>query len=250
MCTVDKKNSISIMYWNAQGIKTKLDELTRFLTNNKCDVVCLCETFLKNNNTLHINNYKCIRKDRLTGRLGGLAIIIKSSIQYNEIQLPRTDLLECMGIEIVCDNRKVILINSYLPGGATDKQINDNYNNDLIALTSRTEPYFIVGDLNSKHTSWNNMKNNTAGTILHTASSLSNFLIYHPDEHTYCPMSTYKRPSTIDLLISNGKVNILDLTVRKIFSSDHIPVMCKAEISLTLTSVQRYNFHKADWKLF
>lgn len=77
MYTVHKSNSLSLMFWNAQGVKSKVEELEKFLKINSCDVVCICETFLKEKHKLSFTNYICLRKDRTTGRLGGLAILIK-----------------------------------------------------------------------------------------------------------------------------------------------------------------------------
>ena len=70
MSTAHRKNILSFMYWNCQGIKSKIDELSRFLKSSTCDVVCLNETFLKGNQR---QGFTCIRKDRDSGRLGGLA---------------------------------------------------------------------------------------------------------------------------------------------------------------------------------
>lgn len=251
MSTVHRKNHIKIMFWNSQGIKSKIAELIKFLKNNDVDVVCLCETFLKQNHTFHIDGYICIRSDRAIGRLGGLAILIKSTIQASEVLMPNTSLIECMGLEINNGNRSLTIIAAYLPGGANDQLIRGNYSNDLNLLCSgRTDPFIIAGDLNSKSLQWNNTRNNLAGNILENFVNNSQMEVYFPLEHTYCPMSLYKSPATIDILLSNSLIAIDSIHCKKIFTSDHLPVFCRAEIEVDCVSVKRYNFAKANWTLF
>lgn len=117
-------------------------------------------------------------------------------------------------------------------------------------LLSFRNAYFVVGDLNSKHGDWNCTTNNTAGTILQDVSANNNFFVEHPPTHTYCPMSIYKAPSTIDLLLTNHKVNLTSILSKQIFSSDHIPVICKADMCIDYIRVLRFNYRLADWNKF
>lgn len=240
------------MFWNAQGLKRteKSQELANYLKRDQMDIICICETFLKERNNFSIDGYECIRRDRTVGRLGGLAILIKSSIKYKQIGCPSTALVECMGIELQNNDKKLIIMNAYLPGGATSLEIQRHYKNDLIALTNTREAFYIVGDLNSKHYDWNCSSNNLAGNILKSLADTNNFFIEHPQQNTYCPMSMFKSPSTIDILITNGKIAITDLYTRNIFSSDHIPVICSVNMYIEYINVKRFNFNKADWPKF
>lgn len=238
------------MYWNAQGIKSKTEELGRFLNRTNIDVVCLCESFLKGRNRFSIDGYTCIRKDRTIGRLGGLLILIRNGLVFNEIISPHTHLVESMSIEITCNNKQLKIINTYLPGGTSDAQIQSHYRNDLVAMTNTNEAYFVVGDLNSKHSNWNCSSNNTAGIILDTFTTTNNVFVEFPASHTYCPMSTFKRPSTIDLLLTNHKINISSIETKSIFSSDHLPVIVKADMCVEFIRTLRYNYRYADWTKF
>lgn len=51
-------------------------------------------------------------------------------------------------------------------------------------------------------------------------------------------------PSTIDLVLTNYKVNLANIT------ADHIPVLCKADMSVDYIRVLRYNYRFADWNKF
>lgn len=189
-----------------------------YLVTNNIDIACICETFLKPNQKFVMGEFKCIRIDRTIGRLGGLAILVNKSIEYKEIAVPNTNLLECMGIEIQCNNKSLKVMNVYLPGGASDQLINQNYENDLLNITNLNDPYIIVGDLNSKHTDWNCDVSNVAGNILKRTSDNSNFFIDWPPHHTYCPMSVHKSHATIDLILTNYKIPINSISTRSQFS--------------------------------
>lgn len=243
-------HNLTFMYWNCQGIRSKVEELTKFLQNSPIDLICLNESFLKDNNRFNINGYNCIRKDRLIGRLGGLAVLVRNGLKFNQINCPTTLLMECMGVEIANGTGKLIIINAYLPGGSSNTEITRHYQNDLLALTNTNDAYFIVGDLNSRHSQWNCSNNNTAGNILQTLAATNNFSVYYPNDHTYCPLSVYMSNSTIDLVLTNHKVNLLSIETKSLFSSDHLPVLCRADISISYERVIRHNYRKADWSKF
>ena len=64
-------NVLRVVFWNARGITNKLTEFTKFIYDNNLDLICVCESFLKNDNGLHIRGYKCVVENRI-GRFGGL----------------------------------------------------------------------------------------------------------------------------------------------------------------------------------
>ena len=250
MCTVHKKTKLTLMFWNCQGIRSKVEELSLFLKSSSCDIVCLSETFLKNNHRFALDGFACIRNDRTSGRLGGLAILIRNDLVYKQITCPLTNLVEVMGIEIECDNKKLIIMNAYLPGGAKDSEVGRHFQSDLISLTNTSDPFCIVGDLNAKHTDWHCCSNNAAGNILRTTSINNNFFVEHPGAYTYCPMSVHMSHSTIDLMLTNHKHELFNIYTRNIFSSDHVPVVAEIGISVEFVSKIKFNYRYADWPKF
>ena len=71
-------STIKIIYWNPNGILTRIHELYYYMIANHIDVACLCETFLK----FHTNppshpDFTLHRRDRIDGIRGGIAISIK-----------------------------------------------------------------------------------------------------------------------------------------------------------------------------
>ena len=168
-------------------------------------------------------------------------MFIRNNLKYDQIICPSTNLIECMGIEIHCGNSKLIRINAYLPGASSVSAIRNFYQQDLLSLTNLRDAFFIVGDLNSKHVNWNCSTNNLSGNILENVSSNNNFFIEYPPTHTYCPMSIHFANSTIDLLLTNYKVPLSRIETKKIFASDHLPVLCEAATLIEYIRLERYN---------
>lgn len=249
-------SALKIMYWNAQGMYGKFNELVELLRVEEIDIACISETHLTSNMTLKdIPNYHTIRKDRIT-HLGGLVTLIKQNIKFEETDCGQTGVIEYSATSILEGNTKFILCNTYLPGGARSSEIKLNFKKDLQNLLSYNNNHhgvIMVGDINAKHKSWNNPKNNAAGNILYKFSQTSNYLVAFPPDPTYVPMTNKKKPSTIDLLISNGVISTSRPYTKNILTSDHVPVFTRVHIthrSSTMTSNNRPNFFKTNWKAF
>lgn len=105
---------VKVCYWNAQGLWSKLQEFLDMLRLESIDIACICEThFTDNTPPLTIPDYHTVRLDRPT-HMGGLLTLVRKMINFKEYKLNSTTLLEHSAI-IVCN--KVVLINTYLPGG-------------------------------------------------------------------------------------------------------------------------------------
>ena len=78
-----KQNSISISYWNVQGIINKIQD-TDFLKNiTHHDIIGLGETWLTtgNKNMLNLSSYYDYSVVRKNNKRGGVSILIKKSIK-------------------------------------------------------------------------------------------------------------------------------------------------------------------------
>ena len=68
---------------NARSLLPKIDELTALITTQPVDIVAVTEYWLHNdieNRLVLLNGYNLFRKDRATGRGGGVCVYIKSDI--------------------------------------------------------------------------------------------------------------------------------------------------------------------------
>lgn len=243
-----------ILFWNANSIHDKLDELYHLMTIKHIHIACISETFLKPHHKLTSHdNFVIHRNDRIEGRGGGVAIIIKKEISHKILPHTKTSLIENISVEISDDKNKSFIVSSiYLPGGTSHNLIKQHYARDLRKLTNYRKPYYLCGDLNSRHRYWNCFNSNQAGNILYDEHSKNNFLIKHSNDFTYFPSSARGNPSTLDLLITNGLHDVSDLNCIPL-SSDHLGVVFKVLIGEKFKSTQikaTYNFNLADWNCY
>lgn len=139
----DNMVDMKILYWNANGIARDLHELYNYLDQHQVDVALLCETFLKSESKINSNpDYYLYRLDRTTGSKGGVAILVKRGISHTILPHFGTSLIEAFGIEVKTTTTKISLITAYLPGGASNQQINSQYLNDLRLLHNRQRKLF------------------------------------------------------------------------------------------------------------
>src|SRR4051794_29065731 len=82
MSTKIKPKSLQIVYWNANGLLGKLDELVEFALRLAPDVMLVQETHLRANKSVKIPNYTGYRTDRALGRGGGTAAFVKNQIDH------------------------------------------------------------------------------------------------------------------------------------------------------------------------
>ena len=96
---------LSIVSWNANGIMAHLDDFTHFLSKGSCsaDIICLQETHLTCN-SLFVNGYSIITKNRVWKKGGGVAILIKNTFRFEEI--PVEGDMEAVGCKLFCSLEK------------------------------------------------------------------------------------------------------------------------------------------------
>ena len=90
---------INILQWNAQSLYAQEDELKHHLckSQNKVDIICIQESWLKPSKSYNIPGYNSIRCDRLSKSGGGTVIYIHPSHSYHEIKIDSA--IECCAVE-------------------------------------------------------------------------------------------------------------------------------------------------------
>lgn len=181
--------------------------------------------------------------------------MFKKSLIINQYTLPDLDIVEAMGISVHSRTNSLLfkLILLYLPGRIKDNEIANHFTTDIDKLSVGVAPLLIVGDFNAKNRAWNCNSNNKAGLLLQRYVLQNNLFIHAPDEPTYVPTSEFFSPSTIDLLLSNGKTSFWGLSTIKDFTSDHMPVKFKIHVDDAHNHdlpVSRYGYQFANWKSF
>lgn len=244
---------INIVTWNARGIRNKKEELYEFLLNNNIDICLLNETWLNQNVSIRHNEFYCYRNDRVGGRGGGVAIIIKKNIRHQLMPLMNTSLIENIGVKIFNSNGDSIDIYScYFPGGNTRSTDNkkQKFTSDLRKLSSSSNNYLLGGDFNSRHSMWGCSRANCWGNLLHDKLPNYNIQLVIPNEHTYISSSTGRQNSTLDIFLTNAINNFSEATVINDLSSDHLPVKLTFK-KLADNNLHRiFDYKRANWTRF
>lgn len=242
-------NHIKIIFWNVNGINSKKHELYHHMRSNFIDVACLSETFLKPHIKMARDpDFAIYRKDREDGQRGGVAIIIRKDVSHRQLPSLNTKLIENVGVEVdLVDGSKINIFSVYLPGGSLNIDLTKSLKNDILEITGRRQSYIACGDLNAKHRQWNCERANKAGNILYELYCRENFIITHPEEHTYIPTDTARRKSTIDIALTNG-LHHIESIVNSPLISDHTAV----EMSVIARQERKQkreqlDYSKANW---
>ena len=213
-----KPYSLSVVFWNANGLAPKRDELHEFVSRHNLDVILVQETFLKPDINPKIPNYRLYRNDRLTGRGGGTAIYVKSSIEHHLFYTPALQHIEATTVIINTSSAgPVKFVSAYNP---PNKRILDT---DLDSLLIDNIPTIIAGDLNSKHPNWNSRVTNTNGKILNSYIELNtNCIAAGPFTPTHF---SHNRPDILDIAVLKDCPLTFSLDTLNDLSSDHNPVL-------------------------
>lgn len=248
-------NQASIMLWNAQSIRHKINELTNFLLLHNIIICLISESWLTPGESCSVPNYTLYRKDRHSTNVkkrnigGGVIIAIRNDIPHKQIPDLELDIIETIGIEV----HGVHIYSAYFPGTKLNSQKLQAYKCDIIKISSIRKKFLIGGDLNSKHRFWNCIKRNRAGQILFEEMSKRNFMVHFPNSPTYFPPQANKSsPSTIDMFLTNGYNDVSDIFTINDLSSDHLPVCFKLDFSTVFKSAPRTQrcYARANWTLY
>lgn len=240
-------DKLNVMFWNCRSIRNKYIELFDFLLRENIDVCLLSETWLKPLNRLYHPSYNCIRVDRETTG-GGVALLIRKTINYVELPVVNTEMIENVGIEIISNtSTNIKIFSTYFPGGSSSRELQRKFNSDLRKLFSQTGHYILCGDMNSRHRNWGCLRANSWGNILTQFTSFFPITILNTDDPTYIPSSSRSTPSTLDLIMTNVPYFVSQPVVANELGSDHLPVKFYLHFSPTLNNHVDLDYSRANW---
>ena len=210
----------NVVNLNICHLKPKLDEIRILLSpTNNIDVLGICETFLHDNiddDVLQMEGYSLERKDRVTGRGGGVVIYISNRISYKRVFDFESD-IESIWLQILLKNtRPIFLCSVYRPPSSTVNWI-DGFSCQLDKVTTLDNEVYIMGDLNIDFNTENHSPDNKywLNTIeLHDLTQL----IDVPTRVT-CHSSTI-----IDHIYTTNPELISNIFVPNVALSDHFPI--------------------------
>jgi endonuclease/exonuclease/phosphatase (EEP) superfamily protein YafD len=136
---------LKVIAFNANGIWRQRYELGKQLQDLHTDVALLSETVLKPHKRFCIKNYHFYRTDRLPGRKGRTAVVVKKGIPHNHVDLPPLASIEATGAFIPIGNSEVLL-------AAASKSQGHAWNDTNITELYRfRHKSILAGDLNARN---------------------------------------------------------------------------------------------------
>ncbi|GFU79599.1 RNA-directed DNA polymerase from mobile element jockey [Trichonephila clavipes] len=213
------RSNLTVISWNANGIRSRIEEFRSFIADWNPDIVNLQETHLQTCHNFIFPDYNIYRNDR-TFRGGCTAIMIKRSIPHHQIVLNNNS-LETTAIKLTRqDDESVTIVSAYRP---PRKPLPEQ---DLHRIF-RSQGYVLVaGDLNAKHVSWSPLtQQNVPGTTIRRFCDNTGYALVASSEPTRFHWNC--RNTTIDIAICKG-MTVSECTSIPELSSDHNPVLFEA----------------------
>ena len=241
-----RANGTQILFWNAQSIKPKKQELLHLLQSNKIPIALINETHLHPQNKFTTRNFIPYRADRQDRRGGGVAILIHKTIEHHKITIPQLNRMEAVAIQLKINNNPVTIMSIYNPPGDIDI-------NDLEILLQLSKSVILAGDLNSKHTDWGCQTSNQAGVKLRDLflNGQQDFEILAPSDPTHYPDQANHSPDILDIAIVKNVSHGIAIQIYNSLDSDHLPVLLKLDMEAEETTPSSYlQYDLANWEQF
>ena len=235
-----------ILFWNAQSIQHKKQELLNLLQSDRIPVALINETHLRAEDKFSTRNFTSYRSDRQDRRGGGVAILVHKTIDHHKIEIPPLNRTEAVAIKLEANGHPVTIVSVYNPPGDIDTD-------DLEALLQISNSVIIAGDLNAKHRDWQCKTTNPPGTKLYDLyyNGNQNFQILAPAEPTHIPDQVSFEPDILDIaLVKNVRNNITIKTLNNL-DSDHLPVLLTMRGQIKFAEQRSFlQYHLANWERF
>lgn len=153
-----------ILFWNYQDIVERCTELLNFVQEHNICILLLNETHLTNNRHFKLPKFFSYYTNtpRIVGYSpsAGTTILINIHLIHYYINILITSLTNTV-VHVNLGNSELRLVAVY-------KSPNTPFlTSDFDALFNSTTDTIIVGELNSKHCTWNNQITNSSEHILH-----------------------------------------------------------------------------------
>ena len=239
---------LNLMHINIRGLRRNIEELIFTLEEKTIDIAFINEVFLKPEQKIIIPGYKIIRKDRSSGKGGGVVLIVKDNISFDSFELNINNNkgnVEYITIKINTKNLKELIICSYYsPKGIVYEQLFEkleNISNNLL----------IMGDFNAKHVNLGSEETNHYGNKLIDILNYCNLFVVQNNNHTRYD-SFRDKMDTIDYIIISPTLmaNISGVNSELDIPSDH----CTMTVTLKSEKIRSENrnislklYHKANW---
>ena len=254
---VKLRSCLSILQWNANGIKTKMVELEEKVRRMEIDIIMIQESKLRSlDKDPRIAGYSTVRKDRDVGMGGGLVTFIKEDIPFITVNhshgLPDSK-LEALIIDLnPATLHRMTCVNVYRPPSRRAHQVQDFSTSEL----PTAQNIIIGGDLNVHASSWDQWQpEDEMGAKLEVWMADNDFGIVNDGSATRVNAGTGGRSAPDVTLINNFWLDKVEWCTIECMGSDHLPIIITVDCPLStlkpppITEL-RWNWAKADFEGF
>jgi len=170
-------------------------------------------------------------------------LIINNNLRHDQFYLPNLVGLQATAICLYLQNHNQLLfVSAYLPPTSAIVPA------DLEAIFAQNDSVVLVGDLNSKHVTWNNTSVNRKGRTLLSYCINNDISLNYPDQPTHFPHNS--NPSVLDIALSKRCPISKPLAVPAL-SSDHNHIVFKIHLHPAISNPRiMYDYKQANWSLF
>lgn len=179
MTNSQTNKSLIILLFNANGLKNHVLELQHVLYNRRIDIAFITETHFTLYSKIPIPGYNLRKSNHPDGTAhGGVAILIKSQLQFQPLPDFSQDFLQSCAISIQLNNIPVAIAAIYAP--PKHNVTLNNWSNYFETINYTFNNFIIGGDFNAKHQSWGCRVNNQRGNLLYNFTNAKNYKILSP----------------------------------------------------------------------
>lgn len=235
---------LTILQWNSQSVRPKLEAFQNILFQEKVHIAALCETWLEPNSHLKVAHYNVFRKDR-EDAYGGVAIFVHKSVcsQVYNIRCSNPG-IEILCIKVYnCSQIDYIAAVYCAPSVRTSQQ---DWDSVFSILNKKT---LILGDFNGHHTNWS-YKTDLRGSQIFDAMLDNRVITLNDGRSTRVKLvNNQLQQSTPDItLVSSDLALIFDWNIlNETLGSDHMMIKITTSFNTLPENILRRNFRKADW---
>lgn len=206
-----------VIQWNCQSLISKRHELIYMINKYDPFIICLQETWLRQDSNFRMPGFTCLRADRNDG-YGGAAMLIKNSLSFSLPSLPLfSDDLAV--VAAIVNNICYVSVYFSRPSNNIFNQINNLFN-------VLPKPFVCLGDFNSHHQLWGYNSNNNYGEQLIDLLDFNNLCILNTGVPTRISR-VGEGPSAPDLSICTPDLAsaLTWAPVDSTHGSDHFPLL-------------------------
>lgn len=232
---------LTVAVWNANGLLPQSVEFRQFLLDERVDICLVSETHLKPGVHVRVPNFSCYRSDRPTAG-GGTAVYVRKCFRHHLLHLPALTSVEATAVSVDTARGRVTFVAGYRP---PRRVLNVA---DFEALLSLPGQLFLGGDFNAKHAAWNSRMTNPNGRRLLRIIERHEAVVLGPHQPTIHPFRG--QPDVLDIAIAKLLPYHLDVEVRNVLSSDHVPVIYYLDVDPAWVPPRGVTSKKTNWDTY